>query len=240
MVRMVETLTGIAKRAIEGWCRTQCSPIVKETNDPKFGDYQINGVLPLAKSLKKNPREIAASVVAKLKADGMFDAPEIAGPGFINLRIADTWLGRQLALAAQDSERVGVEPVSAPQRVVIDFSSPNVAKKMHVGHLRSTIIGDVISRVLHFVGHDVVRDNHIGDWGTQFGTLIWAWRNSGEDLHLRMQPSIFLRASTRREPRQRRKMRTLQMRAVPNSLSCKPVIQTIKRSGILSSRFHAV
>ncbi len=182
MVRMVETLTGIATKAIEDGAGLNAPPIVKETNDPKFGDYQINGVLPLAKSLKKNPREIASSVVAKIEADGMFDAPEIAGPGFINLRIADAWLGRQLALAAQDTERVGVEPVSAPQRVVIDFSSPNVAKKMHVGHLRSTIIGDVISRVLHFVGHDVVRDNHIGDWGTQFGTLIWAWRNSGEDL----------------------------------------------------------
>ena len=182
MVRMVETLTGLANKAIEKGAGLSAPPIVKETNDPKFGDYQINGVLPLAKSLKKNPREIASSVVAQLESGGMFDAPEIAGPGFINLRIADAWLGNQLALAAQDSQRVGVEPVSEPQRVVIDFSSPNVAKKMHVGHLRSTIIGDTISRVLTFVGHDVVRDNHIGDWGTQFGTLIWAWRNSGEEL----------------------------------------------------------
>ena len=98
----------------------------------------------------------------------------------INLRISDAWLGKVLARAAMDKERVGIAP-SEPERVVIDFSSPNVAKKMHVGHLRSTIIGDVISRVF-FLGHDVVRDNHIGDWGTQFGTLIWAWRNSDETL----------------------------------------------------------
>ena len=182
MVRMVETLTGLANTAIEKGAGLSAPPIVKETNDPKFGDYQINGVLPLAKSLKKNPREIAAGVVSALESGGMFDAPEIAGPGFINLRISDAWLGKELARAALDQERVGIAPLENPERVVIDFSSPNVAKKMHVGHLRSTIIGDVISRVLSFLGHDVVRDNHIGDWGTQFGTLIWAWRNSGESL----------------------------------------------------------
>ena len=150
MVRMVETLTGLANTAIEKGAGLSAPPIVKETNDPKFGDYQINGVLPLAKSLKKNPREIAAGVVSALESGGMFDAPEIAGPGFINLRISDAWLGKELARAALDQERVGIAPLENPERVVIDFSSPNVAKKMHVGHLRSTIIGDVISRVLSF------------------------------------------------------------------------------------------
>ncbi len=182
MVRMVETLTQLAEHAIVKGAGVEAPPIVKETNDPKFGDYQINGVLPLAKTLKKNPREIASQVVSALDSKGMFETPEIAGPGFINLKISSDWLGEELAKAANAPERVGVEPVASPQKVVIDFSSPNVAKKMHVGHLRSTIIGDAISRVLTFLGHDVVRDNHIGDWGTQFGTLIWAWRNHETSL----------------------------------------------------------
>ena len=182
MVRMVETLTQLAEHAIVKGAGVEAPPIVKETNDPKFGDYQINGVLPLAKTLKKNPREIASQVVSALDSKGMFETPEIAGPGFINLKISSDWLGEELAKAANAPERVGVEPVTSPQKVVIDFSSPNVAKKMHVGHLRSTIIGDAISRVLTFLGHDVVRDNHIGDWGTQFGTLIWAWRNHETSL----------------------------------------------------------
>jgi len=182
MVRMVETLTQLAEHAIVKGAGVEAPPIVKETNDPKFGDYQINGVLPLAKTLKKNPREIASQVVSALDSKGMFETPEIAGPGFINLKISSDWLGEELAKAANAPERVGVDPVTSPQKVVIDFSSPNVAKKMHVGHLRSTIIGDAISRVLTFLGHDVVRDNHIGDWGTQFGTLIWAWRNHETSL----------------------------------------------------------
>jgi len=179
---MVETLTQLAEHAIVKGAGVEAPPIVKETNDPKFGDYQINGVLPLAKTLKKNPREIASQVVSALDSKGMFETPEIAGPGFINLKISSDWLGEELAKAANAPERVGVDPVTSPQKVVIDFSSPNVAKKMHVGHLRSTIIGDAISRVLTFLGHDVVRDNHIGDWGTQFGTLIWAWRNHETSL----------------------------------------------------------
>lgn len=146
-------------------------PLVVPASNPKFGDYQCNVALPLAKKLKQKPREIAQQILDKVDVGGICLPPEIAGPGFINLAIAPEFLQAQLQLLQNDS-RLGVRPTPNPQRIIVDFSSPNIAKEMHVGHLRSTIIGDSIARILEFQGHDVLRLNHVGDWGTQFGMLI--------------------------------------------------------------------
>ncbi|NEO87708.1 MAG: arginine--tRNA ligase [Spirulina sp. SIO3F2] len=146
-------------------------PLVVPASNPKFGDYQCNAALPLAKPLKRKPRDIAQTLLDNLQIEQWCEEPEIAGPGFINLRLKTEVLARQLTDRLQD-ERLGVERVKQPQKVIVDFSSPNIAKEMHVGHLRSTIIGDSIARILEFQGHEVLRLNHVGDWGTQFGMLI--------------------------------------------------------------------
>ncbi len=138
---------------------------------PEFGDYQINGVMPVAKKLGMNPRQLAGQVVENLDLGGIAASVAIAGPGFINITVDPEWLGRSLEKALAD-ERLGVPRVAEPDTVVVDYSHPNLAKEMHVGHLRSTIIGDALVRVLEFTGHHVIRHNHVGDWGTQFGMLI--------------------------------------------------------------------
>lgn len=140
-------------------------------NNPKFGDYQSNAALGLSKKLGQPPRAIAEKIVQNLEVTDICQPPEIAGPGFINFTLKPTYLEAQLNAIQADS-RLGVPLVKNTQRVVVDFSSPNIAKEMHVGHLRSTIIGDSIARVLEFQGEDVLRLNHVGDWGTQFGMLI--------------------------------------------------------------------
>lgn len=145
-------------------------PVVPATN-PKFGDYQINIALSLSKPLGKNPRAIATEILNHLDLGEMVELPEIAGPGFINLRLRSAYLG-EVVQSLRSGDRLGIPPVPQPQRVIVDFSSPNIAKEMHVGHLRSTIIGDCIARILEFRGHEVLRLNHVGDWGTQFGMLI--------------------------------------------------------------------
>ncbi|AQT59063.1 arginine--tRNA ligase [Cellvibrio sp. PSBB023] len=136
-----------------------------------FGDYQANCAMGAAKAMGTNPRELAAKIVAALDLAGIAEKVEIAGPGFINIDLKPEWLGEQIAKAQSDA-RLQVEQVSNPQNVVIDYSGPNLAKEMHVGHLRSTIIGDSLARLLEFQGHNVIRQNHVGDWGTQFGMLI--------------------------------------------------------------------
>jgi len=136
-----------------------------------FGDYQANCAMGAAKAMGTNPRELATKIVAALDLTGIADKVEIAGPGFINIDLKAEWLGEQIAKAQSDT-RLQVEQVTAPQNVVIDYSGPNLAKEMHVGHLRSTIIGDSLARLLEFQGHNVIRQNHVGDWGTQFGMLI--------------------------------------------------------------------
>jgi arginyl-tRNA synthetase len=146
-------------------------PLVVPAAKPEFGDYQSNIALSLAKELKQKPRDTAQQIVDHLEIESISHPPEIAGPGFINLRLKASYLESQLQTIAQDSQ-LGAEKVETPQRVIVDFSSPNIAKEMHVGHLRSTIIGDCIARILEFRGHDVLRLNHVGDWGTQFGMLI--------------------------------------------------------------------
>ncbi|MEO0457874.1 MAG: arginine--tRNA ligase [Cyanobacteria bacterium P01_A01_bin.114] len=146
-------------------------PVLVPTANPKFGDYQANVAMSLAKPLKNKPRAIAAQIVENLNVNDLCEPPEIAGPGFINLKFKTEYLETQLK-GMQADDRLGVPTAKPPQKVIVDFSSPNIAKEMHVGHLRSTIIGDSIARVLEFVGHDVLRLNHVGDWGTQFGMLI--------------------------------------------------------------------
>ena len=150
-------------------------PQLAPASRPEFGDFQANGALPLAKPLKQAPRKIATAIVEELGNDPVFSElclePEIAGPGFINLTLRPEQLAAQVASRLGD-ERLGVPAVEHAAPVVVDFSSPNIAKEMHVGHLRSTIIGDSLARVLAFRGHPVLRLNHVGDWGTQFGMLI--------------------------------------------------------------------
>ncbi|MBV2352467.1 arginine--tRNA ligase [Synechococcus sp. HK05] len=181
MLRIAETLEAQLRAAMErafpeaappaGGFDPQLAPASK----PEFGDFQANGALPLAKPLGQPPRAIATAVVEQLKADPSFAElclePQIAGPGFINLTLRPERLAAEVQACLQD-QRLGVPAVQGNTPVVVDFSSPNIAKEMHVGHLRSTIIGDSLARVLEFRGHPVLRLNHVGDWGTQFGMLI--------------------------------------------------------------------
>jgi len=150
--------------------------MIRPSGDPKFGDYQANFAMPLGKKLGRPPRDVAAEVVAKLQVDDLCDPPEVAGPGFINLRVKDAWL-TEAAQRALASERLEVTPTARPRTYILDYSSPNVAKSMHVGHIRSTVIGDSLKRTLRFLGHQVVADNHIGDWGTQFGMIIYGFKH---------------------------------------------------------------
>ncbi|TBL36765.1 arginine--tRNA ligase [Hafnia alvei] len=144
--------------------------LVRQSAKAQFGDYQANGVMGAAKKLGIAPRQLAEQVLTHLELDGIANKVEIAGPGFINIFLDPAWLAKQVEAALAD-ERLGVAPVK-PQTIVVDYSAPNVAKEMHVGHLRSTIIGDASVRTLEFLGHNVIRANHVGDWGTQFGMLI--------------------------------------------------------------------
>jgi arginyl-tRNA synthetase len=152
------------------------SGMIRTAQDPKFGDYQANCAMPLGKRMGQPPRDIATQLVEQIDVGGMFKTPEVAGPGFINLTIDDQWLQSAVNGLVND-DRLGVESVTTPQKFVIDFSSPNVAKPMHVGHLRSTVLGDALCRILRFLGHDVISDNHIGDWGTQFGMIIYGYKH---------------------------------------------------------------
>lgn len=162
-------------------------PEVTATADPRFGHYQTTAAMALAKKLRTNPRQLATDVIARLDLAGLCLPAEIAGPGFINFRLAPEALASRL-LALVADERLGVPRVSAPQTIVIDFSAPNVAKPMHVGHIRSTIIGDCLARVARFLGHRVITDNHIGDWGTQFGMIIYGWKQMLDAAALEADP----------------------------------------------------
>jgi len=144
--------------------------MVRPAAKPQFGDYQANGCMAAAKRAGANPRELAEKVIAAAELDDLVETLDIAGPGFINITLKTDWLAGQLT-ARLDDAKLGVEAPADPQTVVVDYSSPNLAKEMHVGHLRSTIIGDALARVLDFIGHNVIRQNHVGDWGTQFGML---------------------------------------------------------------------
>ncbi|MBY0521824.1 MAG: arginine--tRNA ligase [Gemmataceae bacterium] len=161
--------------------------MIKPAQDARFGDYQANCAMALGKALGKKPRDIAQDLVQRLPLDDVLDPPEIAGPGFINLRFRSDWLAKQVQELGRDP-RLGVESPKTPRTFVIDFSSPNVAKPMHVGHLRSTIIGDALARLLRFQGHKVITDNHLGDWGTQFGILLYGYKNFLDEAALKADP----------------------------------------------------
>jgi arginyl-tRNA synthetase len=161
--------------------------MIKPAQDAKHGDYQANCAMSLGKVLKKPPREVAEELVRRLDLGDLLEPPQVAGPGFINLRFRPQWLAAQIQTMARD-ERLGVPPAAAPHTLVIDFSSPNVAKPMHVGHLRSTIIGDALARLFRFLGHHVVTDNHLGDWGTQFGMLLYGYKHYRDEAALQADP----------------------------------------------------
>jgi len=166
---------------------TDLLDMVRPAQDARFGDYQANCAMPLGKRLGKPPRDVAAEIVGRLDVEDMCHSPEIAGPGFINLRLKDRWLMEQLAVALGNS-RLGVPEADVPRTYVIDYSSPNVAKEMHVGHVRSTVIGDSLARTLRFLGHRVISDNHLGDWGTQFGMIIYGFKHFKDDEAYQQQP----------------------------------------------------
>ncbi len=158
----------------------QCDALIRQSSKPQFGDYQANGIMAAAKKLGLNPREFAQKVLNHADLSDVAEKTEIAGPGFINIFLNPTWLANNVSAALKD-QNLGVS-ANEKQTIVIDYSSPNVAKEMHVGHLRSTIIGDAVVRTLEFLGHNVIRANHVGDWGTQFGMLI-AYLEKMENEH---------------------------------------------------------
>src|SRR5947209_16364487 len=147
-----------------------------QATDPRFGDYQTNAALVLGKQRSENPRAVAEKILQHLNAADLCESPTVAGAGFINFTLLPGAVANKTAELFAD-ERLGVARSTSPKKIVIDFGSPNVAKPMHVGHIRSTALGDALARIAKFLGHDVIRDNHIGDWGTQFGMLIWGWKN---------------------------------------------------------------
>ncbi|MFM1903207.1 MAG: Arginine--tRNA ligase [Planctomycetota bacterium] len=192
----LESLAADGLVAIEPAERAALIEQVRETADPKFGDYSGTMAMALAKRAGKKPREVAAAISERLAAvpgyADLFDPPgEPVGPGFINVRVKDEALAAAVARAVAD-ERLGVPVVERPLTVVVDFSSPNVAKPMHVGHIRSTVIGDALARVLRFRGHSVITDNHLGDWGTQFGMILWGWKHCRDDAAFAADPTAEL------------------------------------------------
>ena len=145
---------------------------VTPATDARFGDYQSNAALVLAKQRGENPQAVAKRILDAYDLWDVCDPPTIAGAGFINFTLRTEIVAARTADLLRD-ERLGVEKAAVPKRIVIDFGSPNVAKPMHVGHIRSTVLGDALARIASFLGHEVIRDNHIGDWGTQFGMVIY-------------------------------------------------------------------
>ncbi|MGH3262296.1 MAG: arginine--tRNA ligase, partial [Trebonia sp.] len=164
----------------------------------QFADFQSNAALPLAKKLGKAPRDIANEIVGHLNVDGVAEPPAVSGPGFINFKLSDAWIAEQASAVLADP-RLGTPRNSQPKTTIVEYSSPNIAKEMHVGHLRSTIVGDAIARVTEYVGDHVIRDNHVGDWGTPFGMLIEHLVDVGEGSPetglLRTDPNAFYQAA---------------------------------------------
>ncbi len=165
---------------------------VRETADAKFGDYSGTMAMALAKRAGRKPRDVATAIIERLDVGDLFEKPtEPVGPGFINLRVRDESLARAVVTACRDP-RIGVSPVESPETIVVDFSSPNVAKPMHVGHIRSTVIGAALARILRFRGHHVITDNHLGDWGTQFGMILWGWKHLRDEEAFAADPTAEL------------------------------------------------
>ncbi len=156
-------------------------------SDPRFGDYQTNAALVLGKQRGENPRLLAEKIVAQIEAGDLCESPAVAGAGFINFTLRPGAVAEKTKELLRD-QRLGVAEVKSPRRIVIDFGSPNVAKPMHVGHIRSTVLGDALARIAQFLGHEVIRDNHLGDWGTQFGMVIYGWKNLLDRQALQRNP----------------------------------------------------
>ncbi|MCB9707849.1 MAG: arginine--tRNA ligase [Myxococcales bacterium] len=170
-MRIEQHLEARARAAICECLGVQAPALIRPTQDATLGDYQLNGLLPLSKQLGKPAKELATSVLPGLLKVPTIASATVAGPGFINLTLAPAWIAKQLQDDMGQS-RLGVTPADRPMRIVVDFSAPNIAKRMHVGHLRSTILGAALVKLLRMIGHAVIADNHIGDWGTQFGLLL--------------------------------------------------------------------
>jgi len=183
MATVAQHLTDLVQQAIVSAgvaeAGTPIEPCVP-TNNPEHGDYQSNAAFRFAKKARQNPRAVGQQVLDHLPADPAIAEATLAGPGFLNLRLADAWLAADVAERATD-DRLGGPTPGEGRTVVIDYSSPNIAKRMHVGHLRSTVIGNALDRLHRYLGWTVVADNHIGDWGTQFGKLIVMWRRDADE-----------------------------------------------------------
>jgi arginyl-tRNA synthetase len=163
------------------------TPNVVIASDTRYGDYQSNAAMVLAKQLKSNPRALAQQIVDKLDVTDLCEKTSIDGPGFLNFTLSAAALAQRVAVIVSD-DKVGVPPVAQPKTIVVDFSAPNIAKPMHVGHIRSTFIGDSLARVARFIGHKVITDNHVGDWGTQFGMIIHGWKTQLDQAKLKADP----------------------------------------------------
>lgn len=177
-MRLIETLRERFAQALTGWVDqpAEHAQRIGPAREARFGDYQANIAMPLAGKLGMKPMDIATKIVENLKIDDLCMPPEVLAPGFINLRLKPELLTQEVHAAIVD-QRLGVSQAAQPLNYVIDFSAPNVAKPMHVGHIRSTVIGDSLARILRFLGHHVVTDNHLGDWGTQFGMIIYGYKH---------------------------------------------------------------
>lgn len=173
---LLSTLTSRVADALRAAGIDESLAVVTTAADTRFGDYQTNAAMVAAKGLKKNPREVAASILTHLNVEDLCEPPTVAGAGFINFKVLDAALSKAVNTLGTD-EHLGVLLVEKPKTIIIDFSSPNVAKPMHVGHIRSTILGDSLTRIARHLGHHVITDNHIGDWGTQFGKVIYGWKH---------------------------------------------------------------
>jgi arginyl-tRNA synthetase len=171
----------------EGIDRAAFEKAVRPASDPKFGDYQANGCMALAKTLGRKPRDLAAELARAVELRPIANPPEVAGPGFLNIHLDGAWVAAKLGELLLD-DSLGLEPPARVKTVVIDFSSPNVAKPMHVGHLRSTVIGDSLARINAALGYRVIRDNHLGDWGSQFGMILWGWKNARDESNYEVDP----------------------------------------------------
>ena len=186
-----DALEATLSSALSEACATQVAALVAPAKNPQHGDYQANGAMAAAKRVGRNPREIAAAALDLADLDDLVEHAEVAGPGFVNLKLRDAVLLREMSAAPGG-------PAPTPQTIVIDYSSPNLAKEMHVGHLRSTIIGDAMARLLEYLGHKVIRQNHVGDWGTQFGKLLLELESKGADTSRLEDLEAFYAKASRR------------------------------------------